>query len=177
MHISKSISMYKLLVLYMIDVIDYPLSNAQLSDFILGHGYTDYFNLQQAISDLIDTGMIEATKVINSTRYTLTGDGKSTLTALVTQIPSAIREDARAYLKENDFPIRETNSFIVNYKELDNGEYLVHLKIDENHVPLIEINMAVASEDAAKQMCFTWKEHSQEIYSHIFSSLLGTTEQ
>ena len=64
MHISKSISMYKLLVLYMIDVIDYPLSNAQLSDFILGHGYTDYFNLQQAISDLIDTGMIEATKVI-----------------------------------------------------------------------------------------------------------------
>jgi hypothetical protein len=36
--------------------------------------------------------------------------------------------------------------------------------------------MAVASEDAAKQMCFNWKEHSQEIYSHIFSSLLGTTD-
>lgn len=177
MHISESITTYKLLILYMINVIDYPLSNAQISDFILGRGYTDYFNVQQAISDLLDTNMIMSTKVQNSTRYTLTEDGIQTIDILANQIPSAIREDARIYLKEHNFSIRETNSIYVNYEILDNDECLVHLKVDENHIPLIELNMSIASEDAAKKMCDNWKECSQDIYSYILTTLINHTER
>lgn len=176
MKISTSITTYKLLILYMIDVINYPLSNAQISDFILGRGYTDYFNVQQAISDLLDSGMIESTKVLHSTRYTLTKEGSETINLLSVQIPSAIREDARMYLAENDFSIREINSFSMNYEKLENEEYLVHLKVDENHIPLIEITLSVPSEDAAKQMCDNWKNCSQEIYSHIFSTLINASK-
>ncbi len=70
MQISDSLTTYKLLILYMIDVMNYPLTNAQISDFILGRGYTDYFNVQQAISDLTETGLIVPEKVQHSTRFT-----------------------------------------------------------------------------------------------------------
>lgn len=172
MRISEALTTYKLLVLYMIDVINYPLSNAQISDFILGHGYTDYFNVQQAISELLESNLIEATKVQHSTRYTLSEAGSETLRLLINTIPSAIRNDAKQYLRENNFSIRETNSIVVNYKKLENEEYLVHLRVDEDHIPLIELNITIASEDAAKKMCDNWKACSQEIYSHIISTLI-----
>lgn len=171
MQISDSLTTYKLLILYMIDVMNYPLTNAQISDFILGRGYTDYFNIQQAISDLTETGLIVPEKVQHSTRFTLSNDGKETLDLLIMKIPSAIREDARVYLKEHNFSIRETNSVTSTYKKTDNDEYLVHLKVDEDNVPLIEINVTVPSKSSAATMCANWREQSQELYTHILTTL------
>ena len=49
---------YKLMVLYMLGKVDFSLTYAHLSDFILGRGYTDYFNLQQTIAELTEAGLI-----------------------------------------------------------------------------------------------------------------------
>lgn len=172
MHVSDYLTTYKLLILYMIDVINYPLTNAQISDFILGNGYTDYFNLQHAISDLQDTNMISSLKVQNSTRYTLTDEGKETLNLLVSHIPSAMREDARIYLKKNNYSIKETNSFTGIYEPLDNDEYLVKLKVDEDRIPILEVSLSVPTKEAAQDMCNNWREKSQEIYTYILKTLL-----
>ena len=53
-----SFKLYKLIVLYMLNKVDFPLTNAQISEFILDEGYTTYFKLQQAISELIESGFI-----------------------------------------------------------------------------------------------------------------------
>ena len=53
-----SFKLYKLIVLYMLSKVDFPLTNAQISEFILDEGYTTYFKLQQAISELIESGFI-----------------------------------------------------------------------------------------------------------------------
>ena len=39
--------LYKLMVLYMLNKVDFPLTNSQISEFILDKGYTNYFTLQQ----------------------------------------------------------------------------------------------------------------------------------
>ena len=46
---------YKLIVLYMLNRVDFPLTNSQISEFILDEGYTTYFKLQQALSELIES--------------------------------------------------------------------------------------------------------------------------
>ena len=43
---ANSFKLYKLIILYMLDKVDFPLTNAQISEFILGMGYTTYFKLQ-----------------------------------------------------------------------------------------------------------------------------------
>lgn len=48
----ESLTLYKLIVLYMLEKVDFPLTNAQISGFILDKGYTTYFHLQQALSEL-----------------------------------------------------------------------------------------------------------------------------
>ena len=50
---TESIVLYKLIVLYMLDRVNFTLTNSQISDFVLEKGYTNYFTLQEAINGLI----------------------------------------------------------------------------------------------------------------------------
>ena len=62
-------TLYKLIILHMLEHIDFPLSNAQISDFFLDREYTDYFTIQQVIHDLMDSGLVRTENTHNSTRY------------------------------------------------------------------------------------------------------------
>ena len=62
---------YKLMVLYMLGKVDFSLTYAHLSDFILGRGYTDYFNLQQTIAELTEAGLIHQETLRSTTYYRL----------------------------------------------------------------------------------------------------------
>ena len=53
--IESSFTLYKLIILYMLQNVNFPLSNTQISDFILEKEYTNYFHLQEALSELQDT--------------------------------------------------------------------------------------------------------------------------
>ena len=52
------LTLYKLIVLYMLDRVNFPLTKAQVFDYILGKEYTTFMPLQQAISELIDADML-----------------------------------------------------------------------------------------------------------------------
>ena len=61
---SDTLTLYKLILLYMLDKVSFPMSNGQLSEFMLDKEYTDYFRVQKVLKDLADSGMIrtESTK-------------------------------------------------------------------------------------------------------------------
>ena len=76
---SESFTLYKLIVLYMLDKVDFPLTNGQISEFILDKGYTSYFTLQQAISEMVESGFLREETTHNRTLYHLTPDGAETI--------------------------------------------------------------------------------------------------
>ena len=45
------------------------MTNSQLSDFILGNEYTNYFIFQQVLSELVDARFITSETLQNSSRY------------------------------------------------------------------------------------------------------------
>ena len=63
----------------MLQNVNFPLSNTQISDFILEKEYTNYFHLQEALSELQDTKLIEIEKVRNTSYYHMTEEGSKTL--------------------------------------------------------------------------------------------------
>ncbi len=56
---SETFTLYKLIVLYMLQKVDFPLTTAQISEFILDQGYTTYFTLQEALSEMVDSDLIQ----------------------------------------------------------------------------------------------------------------------
>ena len=77
--LSDPITLYKLMILYMLGHVNFPLTNAQLSDFFLGHEYTTYFSLQKALNELLEAGLIKAEASHNMSRYESTKEGEDTL--------------------------------------------------------------------------------------------------
>ena len=73
------LTLYKLIVLYMLNRVTFPLTAAQVSDFILGKEYTNFLTLQQVINELTDAGMIATQSIRNRTHLSITPEGKETL--------------------------------------------------------------------------------------------------
>ena len=66
---SESFTLYKLIILYMLEKVDFPLTTSQISEFILDKGYTNYFKLQSTISEMLDSQLILAENTHNRTLY------------------------------------------------------------------------------------------------------------
>ena len=73
------LTLYKLIVLYMLDRVNFPLTKAQIGDFILEREYTNFLTLQQAIAELIDADLVVAKSNRNRTHLAITTEGRATL--------------------------------------------------------------------------------------------------
>ncbi len=165
-------NLYKLIVLFMLNKIDFSMTFSQISDFVLGQGYTDYFTLQSSISELTEAGLIHPETLRNISYYTVTPEGEETIGFFENRIPQAIREDIVKYLTENKMQMRNEVSVLSDYYRSTNGEYEVQCRVREKQVDLIDLKLSVPGEDQAKAICQNWKEASQEVYSYLMKTLL-----
>ena len=90
-------TMYRVMILYMLNLVEYPLTNTQITNFVLEKEYTNYFTVQEAITSLLQTDLITAESTHNNTRYHLTDYGRQTLDFFHTKISDAIKEDIRIF--------------------------------------------------------------------------------
>ena len=56
---------YKLMILFMLQNAEKPLSNSFILDYILEQENNDYFRLQEAVSDLEEGGLIDKNVIGN----------------------------------------------------------------------------------------------------------------
>lgn len=156
----------------MLDKVDFPLTNAQISNFILEMDYTNYFNIQQAISELMDTDFISLETFHNSSQLKITEAGREVLGFCDKDISDAIKQDTLSYLKEHRFQLRNEVSTLATYYEAKKEEFIAQCLATEGKSNLIELNLSVTSAKEAETICKNWKEKSDDIYAYLIQSLL-----
>lgn len=167
-------TLYKLMVLYMLDHVNFPLTNSQLTDFFLGHEYATYFSLQQALNELIDAGLIKMEALHSTSRYEITREGVDTLSFFGKNISPAIIDDINAYLKENKIRLRNEVNMVADYYKSTSQDFTVHCEVREGKSVLIGLDVSVPDKEQAEIMCSNWKAKSQEIYSFVMRTLMKT---
>ena len=166
-------TLYKLMVLYMLNKVNFPLTNSQLSQFFLDNDYTTYFTLQQVLSDLCESKLIKSRIVGNSTRYEISSDGRETLGFFGKDISSAAVSDMDAYIKDNKFRLRDEVGTSADYYK-DGSEYIVRCEVREGKNILFSVNLSVPDEDEARMICANWPEQCQSVYSYPIKALMQT---
>ncbi|MCM1046237.1 MAG: DUF4364 family protein [Candidatus Gastranaerophilales bacterium] len=169
--LQDTLTLYKLIVLYMTDRVDFPLTTAQVSNFLLEREYTNFLTLQQTIGELTDAGMLDPRADHNRTRLVITPEGRDTLHYFENRISEAIRQDIDAYLKENDYALRDETSITGDYYKATSGEYEARLVAKERGVPLIDLTLSVPTAEAAAAICDNWQQKNQEIYQYLTKEL------
>ncbi len=73
---AEPFTIYKLTILNMLDKVDFPLTNTQISNFFLEQEYTDYFRVQQVLNDLSVADLVRFESTHSNTQYYITAAGK-----------------------------------------------------------------------------------------------------
>ena len=165
------LTLYKLIVLYMLDRVTFPLTTAQISDLILGKEYTNFLTLQQVFSELTDTGLIEARSANNRTHLTITSEGTETLHFFENRISLAIKSEIHAYFQEKEYILREEVSVVSDYYKSTTGDYEAHLTAKERGVNLVDLTLSVPSKELAESICNNWMTKNQDIYQYLIEQL------
>lgn len=169
---SDSLTLYKMILLYTLSRVDFTLSNAQLCDFLLEKNYTDYFTIQQAISELVDSKLIVVESVNNTSFYRITEEGSMTLEYFGNRVSTGTKEDIDAYLKANRMKLRSESDVVAVCYETSTGEYAAHCQVRDGKNSVIELTLTVPAEEQAAAICANWKQKNQAIYAYLMDELL-----
>ena len=156
----------------MLDKVDFPLSNTQLTNFFLEQEYTDYFRVQQVISDLLDAELIRTESTHNNTHYYITAAGKETLNLLKDKISDAIELDINNYFAQNKLELRNDNSIIADYYRTPNRDFAVRCQYRQKDTNRIDLSLSVQTKEQAEAICNNWKKQNEDVYMYLMDILM-----
>lgn len=167
----EPLTLYKLIVLYLLDKVSFPLTKAQVSDLILEKEYTNFLTLQQVFNELTQAGLISAKTLVNRTHLQITAEGRNTLSYFENRISDAIKTDIGEYLKKNELEMRNESSIQSNYYKAVNGEFETELTASDKEVNLVTVRLTVPTEELAISICENWQKRNREIYQYLTTKL------
>lgn len=169
---NQELSLNKLIILYMLNILNTPLTNTKISEFILNNGYTNYFSLQEYLNQMLETDLLSTSSTSNITIYDITESGKTTLEFFENRIPDSTKAEILKYLNDNKFEIKSTLEISADYAPGLKGEFLVHCIAKESKTIILELKVTVYEQDYAAKICENWKESNHEIYKNLLSDLI-----
>ncbi len=165
------LTLYKLIVLYMLGRVTFPLTRAQITDFILDREYTNYMTLQTVFAQLGDSNMIQEKTIRNRTQLFITEEGADTLSFFENRISPEIKKDIDSYLNEKSMSLKNEASILADYYKGTDGEFKAHLVAREKKQTLVDITLSVPTEDIAASICEKWERKNQDIYQYLVEQL------
>lgn len=164
-------TLYKLMTMYTLSRVDFALTNSQITNVFLDLGYTNYFNVQYALGELVDSGLVHEEAYPDYRYYALTDSGKTSMDALRSSLSSSIRSDIDDYLKKRRLEFREALSSRAEYYRTTDGDWAVRCRVMDHTTALIDMTLTVPNETQAKAVSQEWKEKSQEFYAMVIRKL------
>lgn len=164
---------YKITVLRLLSQAGASLSNAQIAQFFSEKEYTDYFTVQQVISDLEEAGYLEVISQHHHTLYKITPQGSHTLSLMRDKLTHAIEEDIKNYLSENEFEIKTDNALTANYDKAVGGGYIVHCKFTQEGQIMLDLTLHASTLPQAKTICNNWKARHEDVYMRLMDTLIS----
>lgn len=155
----------------MLDRVSFKLSYSQISSFILEKEYTNFMTLQQVIADLQDTELISTDASLNRTLFSITEEGRNTLSYFRNRIGDAIINDIDAFLSEKHLELKSEASIIAKYYKTTSGDYEAELIAREKESDLVNIKISVPAKDMAESICENWYDKNEQIYKYLMEEL------
>ncbi|MBE5825101.1 MAG: DUF4364 family protein [Butyrivibrio sp.] len=169
---STYLTLYKMIVLYMLKRCQMPLSKSQIYDFILEKEYTNFLTLQEVFSELASSGLITEKTMANRTYLELTEDGAKTLEFFGNRVNPAVRDQIDEYLKANNMKLINETSIKGDYRKVADNNYEVRMIATDGNQVLMDLTMSVPTEETAQSILDKWQNCNQDIYSYLVKELM-----
>lgn len=161
----------KLLICYLLKSLDAPLSKLQMSDVIQGEGLANYFELIQALDELIRDDNVRMDLDGTDEILTITQKGIEAVTDLEMDfLPRSVKEKAvNTAIRMQTLARREKENKI-EVEKLDNGFNVTFFFGDEK-TELMRLTIYVADEIQVETVRKNFLDDPIKLYSEIITSL------
>ncbi|MGN1300160.1 MAG: DUF4364 family protein [Clostridia bacterium] len=161
----------KVLILYVLEKANKPLTNDVLYKIVLAAVDMNYFYFQQFMLDLINVGYIFSFQKEEQTLYQITDSGKTTLDLTLDLLPGIIKLKADTNLKPILDSSEEEQSIVAEYTPLSENHYTIVCKVVENNETVFEVKTFAGSREQAKEIVDNWENNADSIYPKILDIL------
>lgn len=162
----------KLKILYILKVLNGPVSNIDLTRFVLEKNYMDYFTLQNILSELKKDGFVFIDDSLNKEGYLLTELGSESVDMFKVKIPESYIKEIDEALKNLRKEIKRNRELVSHYYQRKDKDFTVILQVFEDTVTVFNLSVNVPTEKLAQSIVERWKKHPETIYSEIINTLM-----
>ncbi|MDI6601792.1 MAG: DUF4364 family protein [Thermoanaerobacteraceae bacterium] len=157
----------KLIILYILDRAKRPLTQDQITEIVQDGKYMNYFIFMQNLNDLVDGGYVEK----NNHMYSITLRGVQILNMFKNKLPESTMKNIDEYIALHRESFKRDTEIFAEYYKISDKQYITNLKVIENEMVLIELNLNVPTSEQAMQICKNWKYKAKDIYPYLMNSL------
>lgn len=168
---SETLAENKVLILYILDNVNKPITNDALYSIVTSAVELNYFYFQQFLLDLIDAKFVLCYTKETQDVYKLTDSGKNTLDLTLDILPGIIKLKVDTNLKSNIEMFENAQSVVSEYIPKSENEYEVQCKIIEDNEVAFEIKTYAYSREQAQNIVDNWKQNASILYPKLIDLL------
>lgn len=162
----------KTLICYLVSHLDIPLTKMQLNAVICEEGLANYFELNQALSEVIDNGNVRVAEDNEDPELYITQIGKQNTATLENDLPYTVRESAFNAAVRLQTRLRRESEHRIDIVRLENGCNITMSVLDGNDA-LMTVTVFVADYEQALAVKEKFLSDPVTIYSNIVSMLMA----
>ena len=168
---------HKIMLLMLVNRMDIPISNSQITQFALEENYMNFYSVQQYLTDMVEIDYLDCSQDDNTVRYTITGEGLKALETFANYVPGHHKNRIAKYVAENRREVMKGFETTANhFYDHNSGEYLVKCGVYDYDALLMEINLPVVTKEQALLICNNWKKDVGRLHTQIIEILLDNGE-
>ncbi len=160
-----------LTVLYLLQEAKVPLTIEQMSDALDSSDYT-YIEISVAVIDLTDKGLVQAFDTPMGCEYSITVNGRITLSHLKNDVRGSVRKKILSYVAEKSSELKLKSKVSTRITKLDNGCYQVHLRAFDKDMLMNDILLVAHDEEEAKFIASNWENRADEAIASLYTVLM-----
>ena len=162
----------KILICYLLGAVNSPLPRHWIDQVFLEHSLANYFDVADAIGDLLENGSIERLAQEQEETYALTEQGRSSAALLETTLPFTVREKAVKSATRLMAKRRNEQENRVSVEKVAGG-YMVSCSVLDRDLELMTLRLLVSDEMQVELIKETFLQSPIRVYQAVLSLMTG----
>lgn len=161
----------RLLICYLLKSVDAPMTRQMLNDAMQEDGLANFFEVGQAIEELLKTGNITADILDGEEVITVTERGRDAAELLQTSLPKTVREKAVNSAIKFVTRAKVERENRIEVKKEDDGGYTITFTLFDRDTELMKLSIYVVDSLQLETVKQNFINDPVKVYSSIITSL------
>ena len=168
---TSPLTVYKLIILYLLDRSGGEIAMEKLSSFLLDRGYAGFLALVRAFAELEESGLTLARTENDLVFLRISAEGEDALRYFGADLGREIRSDCDSWLRANRMSLAQDRAAQGDFVYREDGQYEVRLELRDRQSSLMELSLRVPDKETARRAVDLWRKDNEQIYRFLIENL------